>query len=71
VSLGTIVDIHDILMLKTTSGATRDEALQFREVLRRQLRLFEDMHGLPHSFQTKTDIDGHVRLNRLDRDGKR
>ncbi len=59
-SLGTILDGHAILMLKATSSASRDEALQFRETLRRQLRLFEDMHGLPHSFQTKAELGQRV-----------
>ena len=35
--------------------ATRDQALRFREDLRRLLRTWEDMHQLPHSFQTKTE----------------
>ena len=36
-------------------AATRDQALRFREDLRRLLRTWEDMHNLPHSFQTKTE----------------
>ena len=35
--------------------ATRDQALRFREDLRRLLRTWEDLHNLPHSFQTKTE----------------
>ena len=33
----------------------RDQALRFREDLRRLLRTWEDLHNLPHSFQTKTE----------------
>ena len=36
-------------------AATRDQALRFREDLRRLLRTWEDLHNLPHSFQTKTE----------------
>lgn len=53
---GTLVDNYAILMLETTRAATRDQALRFRETLRMQLRQFEDMHGLPHSFQTKAEL---------------
>ena len=53
---GTFVDNYAILMLETTREATRDQALKFRETLRMQLRAFEDMHGLPHSFQTKAEM---------------
>ena len=35
--------------------ASRDQALRFREDLRRLLRTWEDLHNLPHSFQTKTE----------------
>ena len=35
--------------------ATRDQALRFREDLRRLLRTWEDLHNLPRSFQTKTE----------------
>ncbi len=52
---GTI-DNYAILMLETTRQATREQALRFRETLRMQLRQFEDMHGLPHSFQTKAEL---------------
>jgi hypothetical protein len=55
-SSGTIVDTHAILMLEATRTATREQALRFRETLRMQLRTFEDMHGLPHSFQTKAEL---------------
>lgn len=55
-SLGTIVDIHDILSLAATRDATREQALRLRELWRMQLRLLEDMHGLPHSFQTKAEL---------------
>ncbi len=34
----------------------RDQALRFREDLRRLLRTWEDLHGLPHSFQTKGEL---------------
>jgi hypothetical protein len=53
---GTIVDAHGILMIEATRTATREQALRFRETLRLQLRTFEDMHGLPHSFQTKAEL---------------
>jgi hypothetical protein len=56
---GTI-DNHAILLLETTRTATRDQALKFRETLRMQLRAFEDMHGLPHSFQTKAELGQRV-----------
>ncbi len=36
-------------------AASRDQALRFREDLRRLLRTWEDLHNLPHSFQTKTE----------------
>ena len=36
--------------------ATRDQALRFREDLRRLLRTWEDLHNLPHSFQTKAEL---------------
>lgn len=49
------LDASAILMLDATRMATRDAALRFRETLRAQLRAFEDMHNLPHSFQTKTE----------------
>lgn len=35
---------------------SRDQALRFREDLRRLLRTWEDLHGLPHSFQTKAEL---------------
>lgn len=53
---GTILDGHGTLLLETTRNATRDQALKFRETLRAQLRAFEDMHGLPHSFQAKAEL---------------
>jgi hypothetical protein len=56
VSLGTIVDTHAILSLEATREATREQALRLRELWRMQLRLLEDMHGLPHSFQTKGEM---------------
>lgn len=37
-------------------NVTRDQALRFREDLRRLLRTWEDLHGLPHSFQTKAEL---------------
>jgi hypothetical protein len=43
-------------MLETTRAASREQALKFRETMRAQLRAFEDMHGLPHSFQTKAEL---------------
>ena len=42
-------------MIEATRGATRAEALKLREIWRMQLRWLEDVHGLPHSFQTKTE----------------
>ncbi len=54
--LGTIVDIHAIMPLEATREATREQALRLRELWRMQLRLLEDMHGLPHSFQTKAEL---------------
>ena len=45
------IDAHAILGVI----ATRDQALRFREDLRRLLRTWEDLHNLPHSFQTKTE----------------
>jgi len=35
---------------------SRDQALRFREDLRRLLRTWEDLHNLPHSFQTKAEL---------------
>ena len=66
---GTIVDTYAILMLDATSGAKHEQVLKFRETLRAQLRAFEDMHGLPHSFKTKTEmsqreLDEHRRHER-------
>ena len=49
------LDAGAILFLEATRGATREQALKFREIKRMELRLFEDMHNLPHSFQTKTE----------------
>lgn len=49
-----IIDIHAIL--EPTREATREQALRLRELWRMQLRLLEDMHGLPHSFQTKAEL---------------
>jgi len=37
-------------------NVSRDQALRFREDLRRLLRTWEDLHGLPHSFQTKAEL---------------
>lgn len=51
---GTVVDIYAIL--EPTREATREQALRLRELWRMQLRLLEDMHGLPHSFQTKAEL---------------
>jgi hypothetical protein len=49
-------DNHAILLLEATRDATREQALRLRELWRMQLRLLEDMHGLPHSFQTKAEL---------------
>jgi len=53
---GTFIDGHAILSLEATREATREQALRLRELWRMQLRLLEDMHGLPHSFQTKAEL---------------
>ena len=58
-SLGTI-DNRAILPLEATLTATREQALRLRELWRMQLRLLEDMHGLPHSFQTKAELGQRV-----------
>lgn len=47
---GTVLDTSGILI------TSRDQALRFREDLRRLLRTWEDLHGLPHSFQTKAEL---------------
>ena len=51
-----ILDSNAILSLEATRAATREQALKLRELWRMQLRLLEDMHGLPHSFQTKAEL---------------
>lgn len=51
--LGTI---DNSAILTATYGATRDQALKLRELWRMQLRWLEDLHGLPHSFQTKAEL---------------
>jgi hypothetical protein len=51
---GTVIDLYAIL--EPTREATREQALRLRELWRMQLRLLEDMHGLPHSFQTKAEL---------------
>lgn len=50
------IDNNAILSLAATREATREQALRLRELWRMQLRLLEDMHGLPHSFQTKAEL---------------
>ena len=55
-SLGTVLDGYGILPLEAMRPATREQALRLRELWRMQLRLLEDMHGLPHSFQTKAEL---------------
>ncbi len=55
-SLGTFIDGYAILPLDAMRPATREQALRLRELWRMQLRLLEDMHGLPHSFQTKAEL---------------
>lgn len=50
----TILDNRAII--EVTHGASREQALKLREDLRRLLRTIEDMHGLPHSFQTKAEL---------------
>ena len=55
-SLGTFIDNSAILPLEAMRPATREQALRLRELWRMQLRLLEDMHGLPHSFQTKAEL---------------
>jgi hypothetical protein len=53
---GTILDASVILQLEVMRAATREQALRLRELKRMELRLLEDMHGLPHSFQTKAEL---------------
>ncbi len=53
---GTFIDTSAILSLEAMRPATREQALRLRELWRMQLRLLEDMHGLPHSFQTKAEM---------------
>ena len=57
---GTI-DNNAILMPELT----RDQVLKYREALRAQLRAFEDMYHLPHSFQTKAEADSDLRARGL------
>ena len=49
-----MLDVHGIMTV--TQGSSREQALKLREDLRRLLRTLEDMHGLPHSFQTKAEL---------------
>jgi len=49
------IDNDAILMVEAIRPATREQALRLRELWRMQLRLLEEMHGLPHSFQTKAE----------------
>lgn len=44
---------------------TRDQVLKYREALRAQLRAFEDMYQLPHSFKTKAEMDAELRARGL------
>lgn len=64
-SFGTLDAYAIIMMLEATQIATRDQALKLREIKRLELRLFEDMHGLPHSFQTKAEADSELRARGL------
>jgi len=50
-----MIDTNGIV--NVTQEATREQALKLREDLRRLLRTLEDMHGLPHSFQTKAELN--------------
>lgn len=50
---GTFIDNSAIL--EATRDVTREQALRLRELWRMQLRWLEDVHGLPHSFQTKAE----------------
>lgn len=43
-------------MMEATRAASREQALKLRELWRMQLRWLEDLHGLPHSFQTKAEF---------------
>ena len=54
---GTILDGHAILLLEATRDASREQALKYRDLLRQQLRLLEEMHNLPFSFKTKTELE--------------
>jgi hypothetical protein len=49
-----MLDVHGIMAV--TQGSSREQALKLREDLRRLLRTLEDMHNLPHSFQTKAEL---------------
>jgi ferredoxin-NADP reductase len=49
-----MLDVHGII--EVTHGSSREQALKLREDLRRLLRTLEDMHSLPHSFQTKGEM---------------
>lgn len=48
---GTIIDNNAIMEI--TRGASRDQAMKVRDALRYLLRAVEDIHQLPHSFQTQ------------------
>jgi hypothetical protein len=50
---GTFIDTD--VILSATSGASRDQAMKVRDALRYLLRAVEDIHQLPHSFQTQAE----------------
>jgi len=65
VSFGTLDAYAIIMMLEATRTASHDQVMRLREIKRMELRLLEDMHGLPHSFQTKAEADQDLRARGL------
>ena len=55
----TTLDTHAIV--DVTREATREQAMRIREIWRMQLRLLEDLHNLPRSFQTKAEMADEIR----------
>ena len=47
------LDVYAIL--EASQGATPQKAMEVRNALRALLRAWEDLHTLPHSFQTKAE----------------
>lgn len=52
------IDVRDILI--ATRDAPRDQAMKLRELWRMQLRWLEDVHGLPHSFETRAEKERRI-----------